>query len=131
MGRTWETNKVVEFTQNLEKPDNCLCDFPNEVLSGLTGHRPGCPVFDSWTKRVGQVIYTPLISAQEFEQLVRLTELVQANQDFFGDPPAGKLALKLVADKLEKLIEANKADQNAYGHIKVTANGYWKWVAGD
>lgn len=38
----------------------------------------------------------------------RLIGLVQGNQDFFGDPPAGASCIKLAADKLEELIEAGK-----------------------
>jgi hypothetical protein len=38
----------------------------------------------------------------------RLIGLVQDNQDFFGDPPAGESCIKLAADKLEELIKASK-----------------------
>lgn len=35
----------------------------------------------------------------------RLTDLVQNNQDFFGDPPAGTHAPTLAVNKLEDLVE--------------------------
>lgn len=40
--------------------------------------------------------------------LPQLINLVQSNQDFFGDPPAGASCIKLAADKLEELIKAGK-----------------------
>ena len=67
--RTWSSNEAIEFTQDLEKPGDCMCAFPDEVLSGLTGHRPGCPVFVSWAKRLGMATY---ISVEEAEQVMRL-----------------------------------------------------------
>lgn len=36
--------------------------------------------------------------------LERLFALVQSNQDFFGDPPAGESCIKLAADKLEEVV---------------------------
>ncbi len=38
----------------------------------------------------------------------RLIGLVQENQDFFGEPPAGASCIKLATDKLEALIKASK-----------------------
>lgn len=40
--------------------------------------------------------------------LSRLYKLVQENQVFFGDPPAGESCVKVVADKLEELIKGPK-----------------------
>ena len=42
------------------------------------------------------------------DDLSRLYSLVQENQAFFGDPPAGESCVKLAADKLEELIKASK-----------------------
>lgn len=42
------------------------------------------------------------------DELPRLFSLVQANQAFFGNPPAGVSCVKLIADKLEELIKASK-----------------------
>jgi hypothetical protein len=42
----------------------------------------------------------------------RLIGLVQDNQAFFGDPPAGVSCIKLAADKLEELIKASKNEPN-------------------
>lgn len=44
----------------------------------------------------------------DIDHLKRLINLVQDNQDFFGDPPARASCIKLAADKLEKLIEFHK-----------------------
>lgn len=38
----------------------------------------------------------------------RLVGLVQENQGFFGNPPAGESCVKLAADKLEELIKGSK-----------------------
>lgn len=40
--------------------------------------------------------------------LYRILGLVQSNQDFFGNPPAGESCIKLAADKLEELIKVGK-----------------------
>lgn len=40
-------------------------------------------------------------------ELPRLLALVQDNQEFFGNPPAGESCIKLAADKLEELIKAS------------------------
>lgn len=45
--------------------------------------------------------------------LTRLLNLVQENQAFFGDPPAGASCIKLATDKLEELIKAGEG----YGGI--------------
>lgn len=40
--------------------------------------------------------------------LFRILGLVQSNQGFFGNPPAGESCIKIAADKLEELVEAHK-----------------------
>lgn len=39
------------------------------------------------------------------DELPRLLTLVQENQDFFGNPPAGENCIKVASDKLEELIK--------------------------
>lgn len=43
-----------------------------------------------------------------WDDLPHLLNLIQSNQDFFGNPPAGESCIKLAADKLEELIKAGK-----------------------
>lgn len=38
----------------------------------------------------------------------RIIGLVQDNQEFFGNPPAGQSCIKVAADKLEQLIKGQK-----------------------
>lgn len=42
------------------------------------------------------------------DDIKRLIGLVQDNQDFFGNPPAGQSCIKLATDKLEKTIELHR-----------------------
>lgn len=51
-------------------------------------------------------------------ELPRLLALVQENQDFFGNPPAGENCIKVAADKLEKLIKRSIRPQRTPKEIQ-------------
>jgi hypothetical protein len=69
----------------------------DDLIEVLTPKEPA-----DWTKleRLTAATYYQIVKPD----LERLYALVQNNQDFFGDPPAGESCLKLAADKLEQVI---------------------------
>lgn len=50
------------------------------------------------------------------DDIKRLIGLVQDNQDFFGNPPAGQNCIKLAADKLEQMIMAARFFEECLGN---------------
>ena len=76
----------------------------------------------------------------DVDNIKRLIGLVQNNQDFFGNPPASQSCIKLVADKLEELIEASKTGELPAGTIATCkmcgqsiryVNPYWEHLTGE
>lgn len=60
---------------------------------------------DNFIDKLGEILRTLTFFESVKPDVYRLIELVQSNQEFFGNPPIGQSCIRVAADKLEQLIK--------------------------